>query len=328
MHRSNPLLSVVATTYSTDRLPDLFALLESLKLQTYPHLEIVFVGERSSDLPEAVSDYARSNGIPNVKVLFNSGIPGLSSARNLGIRHATGEIVAFLDDDVIAFPDWAYNTVVALAEDDVAGVTGPALPLWEDPCMSWFPKELYWVLSCTAWSGWDEIREVRNAWGMNCAFTRDVFEVVGTFETQTGYHLGLFAEDNEFSLRVRLKTGKRILYVPHAKVWHRVHRHRLSWSFMRKRAYWIGRSRRHLLRVYAPRERPSVFLDQENELLQRIVSRQIPTEMAHVFSDPRKAIRRIAVTAWALLFVALGYYTPAEPRLSSLSHVDPGRPGS
>ncbi len=327
MPKLAPLLSVVVTTYSKDRLIDLFALLESLRTQTYPRLEILFVGERSEELPAAVWDHAREHMIPNVTVLFNGGDPGLSSARNIGIRRANGDFIAFLDDDVIAFPDWAYNTVLALAEHDVAGVTGPALPLWEDPRMSWFPEELYWVLSCTAWSGLDEIREVRNAWGMNCAFPREVFEEVGPFQTQTGYHMGLFAEDNEFSLRVRLKTGKRILYVPHAKVWHRVHRKRLSWSFMRKRAYWIGRSRRHLLRVYAPRQRPSVFLDQENELLQRIVRRHVPTEIAHVFSDPRKAIRRLAATAWALLFVALGYYTPVKPTLPSLSHVDPGRPG-
>jgi hypothetical protein len=169
---------------------------------------------------------------------------------------------------------------------------------------------------------------VRNAWGMNCAFHRQVFDVVGPFHSQTGYHMGLFAEDNELSLRIRLKTGKRILYVPHVKVWHRVHRYRLSWSFIRKRAYWIGRSRRHMLRVYAPHQKQPVFLDQESELLQRIVRRYIPTEMAHVFSDPRKAIRRIAATAWALLFVALGYYTPIEPRWPGLSHVHPRRPGS
>jgi GT2 family glycosyltransferase len=301
---------VVVTSYSKERLPDLFGLLESLKSQTYPHLEIVFVGERSEELPDSVRNYASEHMVPNVTVLFNSGDPGLSSARNIGIRHANGDIIAFLDDDVIAFPDWADNTVVALAEDNVAGVTGPALPLWEDQRMSWFPEELYWVLSCTAWSGWEELREVRNAWGMNCAFPRQVFEVVGPFQTQTGYHMGPFAEDNEFSLRVRLKTGKRILYVPHAKVWHRVHRYRLSWSFMRKRAYWIGRSRRYLLRAYAPRQRPRVFLDQEDELLRRIVRQRIPAEMVHIFSNPRRAIRRLTATAWALLFVALGYYAP------------------
>ncbi|MDR7494211.1 MAG: glycosyltransferase [Armatimonadota bacterium] len=307
-----PLLSVVVTTYSKDRLPDLFALLESLKVQTYPHLEILFVGEGSEQLCEKVQDYTEHHTMPNVTALFNSGEPGLSSARNIGIRRAAGEIIAFLDDDTLAFPDWAHHTVAALAREAVAGITGPALPLWEDPQMDWFPEELYWILSCTGWSGWDQVRDVRNAWGMNCAFRRQVFETVGLFRTQTGYHKGLFAEDNEFSLRVRLRTGKRILYVPHARVWHRVRRYRLSWSFMRKRAYWIGRSRRHLLQVFAPHQEGPAFLHQEHELLQRIVRRRIPTDLANVLSDPSRAMRRLAVTAWALLFVGLGYYTPTR----------------
>jgi GT2 family glycosyltransferase len=312
MLRSAPLLSVVVTTYSQDRLPDLFALLTSLNTQTYPNLEIIFVGERSAELSGIVSDYAKKHLFSNVTVLFNGGVPGLASARNVGIRRATGEIVAFLDDDVIAFPDWASHTVAGLAEDTVAGVTGPALPLWEDPQMAWFPEELYWILSCTAWSGWDRVREVRNAWGMNSAFHRRTFDSVGLFLTQTGYHAGPFAEDNEFSLRVRLRTGKRILYIPQARVWHRVHRHRLDWSFMRSRAYWIGRSRRNLIRAYASEQPPSSSLSQEHELLRRILRRRIPNDLASIFSDPSRSIRRLAAITWALLFVAIGYYTPSR----------------
>jgi len=298
-------------------LPDLFDLLTSLKAQTYPHIEVLFVGERTPELCEGVREYTDRQGMANVIALFNDGQPGLSAARNVAIPEARGQLIAFLDDDVVAFPDWAEAMVRAFAETDAIGVTGPALPLWEDPGMAWFPEELYWIISCTAWSGWDQVREVRNAWGMNMAFRSEVFAVVGLFHEATGYHMGPFAEDNEFSLRVRSETGKRILYVPGAKVSHRVHSYRLTSRFIRERAYWIGRSRRNLLRLYAETERAEGLPSPERQLLYRVLFRRIPADLAHVFDNPRTAWKRLSVTCWALLFVALGYYSHLLPGQNS-----------
>lgn len=313
MASQQPLLSVIITTFSMSRLPDLFDLLASLKAQTYPRIEIQFVGERTPELCERVREHARQQGMANVVVLFNEGRPGLSAARNVAIPEAKGELIAFLDDDVVAFPDWAEEMVRAFAEKDAIGVTGPAVPLWDDPGMSWFPEELYWIISCTAWSGWGQLHEVRNAWGMNMAFRREVFAVAGLFHEATGYHMGPFAEDNEFSLRVRFQTGKRILYVPGAKVSHRVHRYRLTGRFIRERSYWIGRSRRNLLRLYADSGTAEGLPSPERQLLHRVLFRRIPADLAHVLEDPRMAWKRLSVTCCALLFVALGYYSHLLP---------------
>jgi len=312
---ARPFLSVIVTSYSEDRLPDLFDLLASVKDQTYPHIEMLFVAERTPELSERIREYAERLEMHNVTTLFNDGEPGLSAGRNVAIPRAKGEIIAFLDDDVVAFPDWAEAMVRTFAETDAIGLTGPALPLWEDPSMAWFPKELYWIISCTAWSGLGQLREVRNAWGMNMAFRREAFSIAGLFHNATGYHVGPFAEDNEFSLRIRSETGKRILYVPDAKVWHRVHRYRLTWSFVRERAYWIGRSRRNLSRVYAAGNSGGDLLSPERDLLGRIITRRIPRDLAGLLRTPSLAWRRLSITFWALAFVALGYY----------SHILPGR---
>lgn len=306
MAEAGPLLSVIVTTYSRDRLGDVFDLLESLKAQTYPYIDVIFVGEREPDLCEQVREYAQQQGMPNVITLFNDGEPGLSAARNVAVREARGELIAFLDDDVVAFPDWAEAMVSAFQETDAIGLTGPALPLWEDPSMAWLPEELYWIISCTAWSGWDRVREVRNAWGMNMAFKMEAFKIAGLFHNDTGYHRGPMAEDNEFSLRVRAQTGKRIVYIPSAKVWHRVHPYRLTWSFIRERAYWIGRSRRNLLRLYAT---PSEdMLSAERVLARRILTHRIPKDLIGLFITPNTSWKRLTPTFWALLFVTIGYY--------------------
>ena len=247
-------------------------------------------------------------------MLFNNGEPGLSEARNVGIKEAKGDIVAFVDDDVVLFPEWAEEMVKPYDDDSVIGVTGPAFPLWEDESMSWFPEEFYWIISCTAWSGWNEVREVRNAWGMNMSFRAETFQICGAFLNEFGFHKGPMAEDNEFSLRVRAKTGKNVVYCPNIKLWHRVHKYRLSQQFIRERAYWIGYSRRMMKKSLPKGERDNGdLLGQEHQLLKRIFTRLFPCILRSSFTSPIIAWHKFRVTVTALAFVALGYYSHLLP---------------
>ena len=102
-----PLLSIVITSYTTERLNDIYELMDSIKTQTYANIETIFVAERSPELYDRVKAYLREKAVANTKMAFNEGEPGLSAARNLGIREAKGDIIAFVDDDVVLFPDWA-----------------------------------------------------------------------------------------------------------------------------------------------------------------------------------------------------------------------------
>jgi glycosyltransferase involved in cell wall biosynthesis len=304
-----PLISIIVTSYTIERLNDIYELLDSIRTQSYQNLETIFVAERSAELVDRVKVYASKKNIYDLKVIFNQGEPGLSSARNLGIKQARGDIIAFVDDDALLFPEWAEAVVRVYEDDDIIGVTGPAFPLWEDESMAWFPEEFYWIISCTGWSNWDRMREVRNAWGMNMSFKREAFELGGFFLNDFGFHKGLVAEDNEFSLRVKAKTGKRIMYDPNMKLWHKVHSYRLSWRFIRERAYWIGRSRRNLKRLYAQPSQSENFLATENQLLRRILSHLLPHILKSLFKSPSLAWRKLSVTVIALSFVALGYYS-------------------
>ena len=298
-----PLLSVIATFHTLDRLDDVFDLMDSLEAQRYAPLETLFVAEGSRELYERVAAYIAERKIANSRVLFNGGEPGLSAARNVGIKAAKGEILAFLDDDAIAFPDWADEVVRACQADTVIGLTGATLPLWDDGTLSWLPEEFYWLVSCTGWTGWQDVREVRNAWGHNMAFRREAFHACGGFNNSHGFHRGAFAEDNEFSLRARAATGKRIVFSPRARVWHKVHRYRLSWAWVAERSYFIGRSRRMLQRAAGA----AAPLGVERGLLRRILTRLLPRTLANLPRQPRLAGRRLALIAASLTFLALGY---------------------
>ena len=304
--RSADLVSVIVTSHTRERLGDVFELLRSLKCQTHPNVEVIFVGEKDPLICEDVAGYARDKGMPNVRVLFNDGEPGLSPARNVGIREARGAILAFLDDDAVAFPDWAEEVLKTLASDDsVIGLTGPVAPLWDDESMAWLPREFYWLVSCTGHRDWNEVREVRNVWGVNMAFTKEAFERCGLFQNECGYHKGPFAEDDEFSLRVRAVTRKRIVYNPMVRIRHRVHRYRLGWRFIAARSFWIGLSRMMLKKAYGRAD--NGLLQEEKTLLRRILTRLLPRTVLSLPGRPLLAARRLSLILLSLSFMALGY---------------------
>jgi len=139
---------------------------------------------------------------------------------------------------------------------------------------------------------------------MNMSFRREAFAKAGLFSNECGFHKGPMAEDNEFSLRIKEKTGKKILYVPEVKLLHRVHKYRLSRKFIKERSYWIGYSRRMMMRFNSNNKNDGTnTLSQEHQLLNRM------------FTKPAIAWRITWVSVTSLTYVALGYYFQFMPNL-------------
>jgi GT2 family glycosyltransferase len=313
----SPKLSIVVTSYTTERINDTFELLDSIKKQTYPDVETIFVAERSKELLQRIKAYTEENSIANVKVVFNDGEPGLSVARNLGIKHSIGDIVGFTDDDALLFPDWAEQVVKALENDHAIGVTGSASPLWEDESLKWLPEEFYWLVSCIAWTGWTETRVVRGAFGANMAFKREAFADGCLFSPNAGYARASqhqpVSDDLEFSLRVRKKVGKSIVFSPGPQVWHRVYKKRLGWKFVMARSHQIGCTRRIIKKYYI--EEMGSF-EQEQHVLKGVFGLlwRIPKEL---FTRPSFACKKFYLIFIVLSSVAVGYLVP----IPTYSHI-------
>ncbi len=316
-----PSLSIVVTSYTVERLKDIFELIDSIKAQSYPDIETVFVAERSDELFDRARAYLSEKAMPKAKVVFNHGEPGLSAARNLGIQEAEGDIIAFVDDDIVLFPDWADEMVKTYEDNSVIGVTGPAFPLWEDESMNWLPEEFYWIISCSGFTGWNELRAVRSAWGNNMSFRKEAFNhcrFSGDFGQTTGGQEAWKAgpvDDAEFSINLRLKTGKLILYNPRVRVQHKVYTYRLSQKFIRGQCYWQGYTKGLLRRMY-PGDADTQALLRERDLLRRILLNLVPQTARGFFSSPRLALRGFTLTITVLFYVALGYLAIAFPRLA------------
>jgi glycosyltransferase involved in cell wall biosynthesis len=321
--RQNPLLSIVVTSYTVQRLSDVYELLDSIRNQTYKNIETIFVAERSKELYERVKTYAEKKGMSNMMAVFNDGEPGQSPARNLGVKHANGDIIGFTDDDVVLFSDWAEEMVKTYEDDSIIGVTGPAFPLWEDESMSWLPKEFHWIISCSTWSGWNGVRQVRQAGGMNMSFRKEAFNYCHFSDAfghtaQEGKKVGPVVDDAEFSINLRLKTGKLILYNPSVRVQHKVYPYRLSRRFIRGQAYWQGYSKALLRRIYRD-DADTRGLVRERILLRRILLKLLPSTLIGFFRHPSIAAKRLRLTVSVLFHVGLGYFSAALPALGTIT---------
>ena len=309
-----PKLSIITACYTKNRLKDLKELLDSVSRQTLGDVEVLIVAERSPELADSIREYLGEKNYTDMQVLYNEGPLGVCYARNLAIGQAQGDIIGFVDDDAVLDLNWAEETCRTYDEDDtVISVTGPILPLWQDGPLDWFPREFYWIFSCLDIDVVEKT-EVRNGYGTNLSFRREAFESAGLFNVDLGVkgraHRGWQepgAEEPELSLRVREKTGKRIIYNPRVRVQHRVYKYRTTNRFIARRAFWEGYAKAMLQdRFRFPRAKTKV-LATEYALLRRILFVLIPGIAISLFVRPVIAFRRLRVTVIAVTSVAAGY---------------------
>ena len=163
-----PRVSVVVCTHNgAQTLAECLARARQL---TYPSFELIVVDDGSSD---ASSEIAREHGATVVAIDHR----GLSAARNAGIAAASGEIVAFLDDDAYPDPDWLHYVAAALRADGHAGIGGPNIPPDDGlvaECVAAAPGGPIHVLISD--------REAEHVPGCNMAFRKAALEEIGGFD--------------------------------------------------------------------------------------------------------------------------------------------------
>jgi glycosyltransferase involved in cell wall biosynthesis len=317
----SPLVSVVVSSYSDDRFHDIHRLLSSLESQYYRNFEIIVVIEKSRELYRRIKLRLKNRNYLNNRIIFNHGNQGLSAARNLGLKFAVGDIIAFIDDDALASPGWLQEMVKTYCDfPDAIGVTGPVTPLWENTSMAWFPLELYWIFACTDGNE-KEKKSIRNGYGTNMSFKKETFERCGNFLERLGAKGSgengkkeLVGEETEFSLRARRQTGGRIIFSPGVLVQHRVLRYRFTSKFIARRSYWEGYSKVIFRKLYCRFNKDT--LSKEYVLLQRILFKLIPKTLPGLVLNPRTSWKRLVVTLMVLFCVSFGYLR------GSLYHVE------
>jgi glycosyltransferase involved in cell wall biosynthesis len=222
-------ISVIICAYTEERWKYLVAAVESVQHQTLPPKEIIVVADHNSPLLQRIL-----STLPGVTAIESTEGDGIQGARNCGIAIAQGQVIAFLDDDAAAFPEWLQSLSEGYAETDVLGIGGQVIPYWMCGKVSWWPEEFLWVISGT-YRGMPQTKAaVRNLPSVNLSFRREVLARVGNFQAEVG-------EDTELCIRVHkyYREGK-LLYLPQARVLHNVPCQRASWSYFWRRCYFEG----------------------------------------------------------------------------------------
>lgn len=234
-------LSVIVCAYTLERWDVLTEALQAVYKQEPSPAEVILVVDHNVVMLSRAKEE-----LPEVIVLANQGQPGLSGARNTGVRAARGDILVFLDDDALPEPGWLRHLLQGYAHEDVLGVGGAIMPAWQDGRPTWFPEEFDWVVGST-YRGMPEQRApVRNLIGANMSFRRTVFDQVGGFNEDLGRIGSLPAgcEETELSIRTRQRLPNgRLLYQPEARVRHLVPASRATWRYFASRCFAEGQSK-------------------------------------------------------------------------------------
>ncbi len=241
MSHADASISVIICAYADARSSLLAAAVQSVGAQSLPACEIIVVVDHNA----ALLAWVRAE-LPGVVALANCHDRGLSGARNTGVEAARGTVVAFLDDDALATPEWLLRLQVCYEDARVVGAGGSISPLWEAGRPTWFPPEFDWVVGCTYRGMPASVSAVRNLIGANMSFRRDACLEVGGFRSALGRvgASGAGCEETELCIRLRHHDPRRlVLYDPRARVLHHVPSGRTRREYFIKRCLGEGRSK-------------------------------------------------------------------------------------
>jgi len=295
-------VSVVCCTYDEAMYDDLRDAVNSILTQTYSDVELVIVVDGTESIYEqARQEYGDKK---NVILHCNDENRGLAASRNVGWKLASGDTIAFMDDDAVADEQWIETLVDVYENQDVVSVGGQMTPNWVAGRPWYLPEEFYWLVGVTHKGFADGPQEVRNTNGSNISFRRNVLMELGGFDESLGRQGArqIQAEETELCIRMYHKMGYRTWYEPDAKVAHKIFAYRTRPIFLLKRAFWQGYSKQKMENILSTPD------NVENDFLWRLLCDFIPDRLVSlIHSRSIEQAAQIGMIFVLTLTVGTGY---------------------
>lgn len=213
--------------------------LAQVRLEPEVELDCLVVDNNSSDAtPAVVETFARTAPF-SVRRVFEAR-QGSSFARNRAVNEAQGEMVFFIDDDVIVEPDWASQMLAEIRRRKLDAACGLVLARWQAPRPPWLDAILYGKLAVHPEQS-TPAEKLSQYFSANVGFTRECFSRFGLFREDLGV-VGdnpMSGEDTELFARI-IDRGGRIGIAPHAVVHHLIGPERMTRPYFRRKAFAFG----------------------------------------------------------------------------------------
>ena len=296
-----PTVSVIICAYTEARWTELEKAVGSVQACLPNPDEIILVIDHNPALLVTAE-----GAFTQVKVIPNLETRGLSGARNSGVKAAHGDILVFMDEDAWPEEGWLERLLAAYEDPQVIGAGGAILPAWAEGRPAWFPEEFDWVVGCTYRGMPTQTSPIRNLIGANMSFHRSAFQVTGGFQHSVG-RVGSFpagGEETEFSIRLRQQRPEgKLLYIPEARVQHRVPPGRGQWSYFASRCYAEGQSKALVAQMVGAQD----GLGSERAYTLRTLPKGVLRGLAQAFGGDLTGLQRAAAILAGLALTTAGY---------------------
>ncbi|WP_445628588.1 glycosyltransferase family 2 protein [Nostoc sp. DSM 114167] len=321
-------VSVIIPVYGVEKY--IAATVQSVLEQTYTNFELLIIDDASLDRSINICQQFTD---PRIKIIRQAN-RGVSGARNTGIRHAQGEYLAFLDGDDLWLPEKLEKQIAHLENSPAAGVSfsrsafideaGQALGTYQMPKL----KEITpsYLLSCNP---------IGN--GSAAVMRREVLEAIkfqdnvyGTNEDCYFDERLLQSEDNEFWIRISIKSNWQIEGIPEPLTLYRVNSKGLSANMLKQLDFWeklIEKTRSYapeiftqgatLARAYQLQylARNAVRL-REGSMAVKLINRALIADWHILLENPKSTILTL-VAAYLLLLLPQNVYNKFETLVSN-----------
>lgn len=243
------MISVIICTYNRQKY--IYNVLKSVAENDLPRTEyeIVLVNNNSTDNTEQECRRFQ-NDFPEVKFRYCvETSQGLSYARNCGIRQASGDLLAYVDDDATVNKEYLSTYARFFADHpDAVAAGGPILPRYETEEPKWMTHYTRQLITGKLYLGEKEREFPRGAFpgGGNACYRKSVFDTVGLFNVELGRKGNSLIGAEEKDLFDKMTThGMHFYYLPTAILYHIIQPYKLTDDHFERLTYSIGVSERY-----------------------------------------------------------------------------------
>jgi len=228
-----------------NNLQDTVECLESLKKLDYQNFEIILVDNASTDGSIQVLE----KEYPEIILIKNEKNLGFALGNNKGIERALElgcEYIFLLNNDTTIERDCLKDLVKSAVSNSQIGIVGPKIYLYQDPSIVWYAGgEILFRDAISHTRGlfkrdhpsYNTTKDVTFITGCAMLVRRKAIEEVGLFDPRFVSYM----EDADLCWRMK-KKGYRLVYVPDARIYHKVSQSFGSTAYNEKTMYLMGRN--------------------------------------------------------------------------------------